>query len=335
MFHRKVFSGQITRANTADELRESCMGDFATDAFRRVRALPVSEQPAFPCVVDPEQGRTLYVPGLDPQELREAPFSNVYARREAKTVLLVPWEMGPINPRRSDRDPIYVFSPGRCGSTLLHKILVAARIGSVSEPDVGSALISRAYWKSRIKRPLVRWATRIYVRDLVNALGDDNGALVVKLRSQFCAAVHHLLAGARERRTIFMTRRFETWAQSVGQNFKVTPEFLVWEYRQSLACYAYLVQRTDCHLLRYEELQEEPHKHLATLAEFLGREISKEVIDQALSVNSQTGTSLENVSERRRTRWDAMRDATYERWKASGTPELHDEIFGSWRTDNG
>src|SRR5215831_19494303 len=114
MLHRKLFTGQITKANTADELRESRMGDFATEALRSVRLLPVSEQPAFPCVVDPEQARTLYVPGLDPQKLREAPFSNVYARREAKSVLLVPWEMGPINSRRSDHDPIYVFSPGRC-----------------------------------------------------------------------------------------------------------------------------------------------------------------------------------------------------------------------------
>jgi hypothetical protein len=92
-----------------------------------------------------------------------------------------------------------------------------------------------------------------------------------------------------------------------------------------------LVQRTDCHLLRYEELQEQPRKHLAELAEFLGRDISKEAIDEAMKANSQAGTSLERVSERKRARWDAMRDATYERWKSSGTAELHDEIFRSRR----
>jgi hypothetical protein len=96
------------------------------------------------------------VPNLDLQKLRQAPFSYLYARQEAKTVLLVPWEAGQINHPRAETDPIYLFSPGRCGSTLLHNILLAANISSVSEPDVGGALFSRFYRQYRVMRPLLK-----------------------------------------------------------------------------------------------------------------------------------------------------------------------------------
>lgn len=154
-------------------------------------------QPAYPCDIDVARARTVYVPNLDPQKLREAPFSYLYARREAKSVLLVPWEAGQINRPRALSDPIYVFSPGRCGSTLLHNILTTANVNSVSEPHVYDALLSRSYRENRFIRPLVRWATRIYVRDLVTALGDANGTLVAKLHGGCSWIYRELLDGSR------------------------------------------------------------------------------------------------------------------------------------------
>ncbi|HET7085330.1 MAG TPA: sulfotransferase domain-containing protein [Rhizomicrobium sp.] len=307
----------------------SSIHDFVTGPARPASLAALAQQPALPCVIDTARARTLYLPGLDAQKLREAPFVNLHARKEARLLLSVPWEAGPINRPRVETDPIYVFSPGRCGSTLLHKLLMAANIQSVSEPDIGGALISPAYQKYPLIRPVLRWATRIYARDLMSALGSNHEILVIKLRSQYCRVAPLLLKNAREKRTIFMTRGFESWAQSVARLFKVTPTYLVREYRRSLECYAYLRRRGNCHFLRYESLIEQPHREMAQLAGFLGREISVRAIEDAMAVGSQEGTRLDRVSERGLARWDAIKDETSRLWFSSGTAALCDQIIGA------
>jgi hypothetical protein len=324
MLGRKILAADIMRETAADATRSSSMADFPAGPFRT--AVNPRGQAAFPCLIDIARARTLYVPGLDAQRLREAPFANVYARTEAKSVLSVPWEAGPINRPSLKADPIYVFSSGRCGSTLLHNILTAAGVNGVSEPDIATALISPAYGKYPVLRPLLRWATRAYVRDLVSALGDNRGPLVVKLRSQFCRAAEPLLKGSRERRTIFMTRDFASWSRSVGQLFRVTPAYLIQEYRRSLKCYAYLRQTSHCHFLRYENLVADPQREMARLSQFLGHDITGHAVDAAMAVGSQKGTRLESVSEKGLARWQAMKDEVDRLWAASGTAEFYARI---------
>jgi len=317
---RKILAADILRETAADATRSSNLADFPTGPFRT--SSRQRDQAAFPCLIDIAHGRTLYVPGLDAQRLREAPFANVYARTEAKSVLSVPWEAGPINRPVVKADPLYVFSSGRCGSTLLHNILTAAGVNGVSEPDIATALISPVYDKRPLMRPLLRWATRTFVRDLASALGEGRGPLVVKLRSQFCRAAEPLLKGSCERRTIFMTRDFASWSRSVGQLFRVSPAYLIQEYRRSLKCYAYLRQVSHCHFLRYEDLVADPGQEMARLSEFLGHEITGHAIDEAMAEGSQKGTRLEKVSEKGVARWQAMKDEVDHLWMASGTAEF-------------
>jgi hypothetical protein len=331
MFDRQILEADIIRTNRAVQARPSRIIDFTVGAFRPVRGSIPAGRPAFPCVVDLARARTLYVPGLDPQKLRDAPFSYLYAKRQAKSVLLVPWEAGPINRPRVDIDPLYFFSSGRCGSTLLHNILIAAKIHSVSEPDVGGVFFSPIYQKYRLVRPLLRWVTQVYERDLVSALGSNTRGLVVKLRSQFCAVAQAMLERSRESRTIFMIRRFETWAQSVAQIVHATPDFLLREYHRALTCYAYLRRRGQCHLVCYEDLVARPHETVAMLAEFLGRDIPTDATDRAMSIGSQSGTGLDRVSPKGRAQWEAIRDKTYHQWKSSLTAEIYDQIIGNRR----
>jgi hypothetical protein len=328
MIHRRVFTADIVRERISDVTRASVLNDFATGPRRAVGR--ESLELAFPCIFDIPRARTLYALGLDTQELQQAPFANVHARIKARSILSVPWEAGPINRPRIEADPIYVFSSGRCGSTLLHNILLAAEIPGVSEPDVGAGLLSLAYWKYPPLRPVLRWATRTYVRDLMSALAGEDQTLVVKLRSQYCAAAPALLKKSRERRTIFMTRRFEDWAQSVGRMFQVTAASLLGEYCLSLNCYAYLRQHSDCHFLRYEDLVSQPHREMARLSEFLGREISAQAVDRAMSVGSQTGTRLERVTERGKARWDTMKDEVYRQWISSGSADHCSQILQAY-----
>lgn len=328
MMGRRILVGDITSPNVAGELRMSEMADFPMGPSRKMRSAPRELLPAFPCVIDVNRARTLYVAGLDAQRLREAPFCGVFAREEAKTVFLVPWEAGSINRPRATKDPIYLFSPGRCGSTLLHNIFVEAKINSISEPDIASALLSPSYAKYAAMRPLLHWVTRNFVRDMVSAVGSETTGLVAKLRSQFCIAAPALMNGSRERRTIFMTRRFEDWAPSVGRLFRVTPNYLVREYANALACCAYLLEHSDCHVLHYEDLLIRPHDAASALGSFLRQDISREAVDKAMSVAAHEGTRIERVTEQGRARWDSIRDDTFRLWKESGTVELAKQVLG-------
>ncbi len=331
MLKRKIWRAPVVAPDTAGQLRILTPDDFRVGIRHSIGIGFAPEMPVLPCVIDIPRARTIYVPDLDPQKVREEPFCYLFARSEAKWILSVPWEAGPINRPQVDCDPIYVFSCGRCGSTLLHRIFNAANIACVSEPDIGAALLSRVYRNHRALRPLLRWATQAYVRDLMSALGDGKGGLIVKLRSQFCSVARPLLNKSRERRSIFMIRQFEPWARSVSQSFRVGPGWLAGEYRRSLECYAYLRENTDCHFLCYEDFVEQPHQTMAALARFLGREIPDEAIDRALSVRSQAGTRLEQVSAAGKARWGAIRDETLRIWKSSGTSAFSDSIIGTLR----
>lgn len=325
MLHRRILVADVIQATAGGATHISSAHDFVTGPFRTAPAA-LAKQAPFPYIMDIARGRTLYVPGLDVQKLCEAPFANVYAKQQASQILSVPWEAGPIVRPRVDADPIYVFSSGRCGSTLLHNILLAARIPGISEPHIGGALISPAYGKYPLIRPLLRWATRSFVRDLMSVAGSNNGPLVVKLRSQFCGVSHLLLGKSRERRTIFMTRRFENWAPSVGRLFRVTPAYLVANYRQSITCYAYLRQHSDCHFLRYEDLIEQPYERMAELSAFLGRDIPRDAVAEAMRLGSQKGTGLERPSEQGLARWEAIKDDAHRLYADSGTADLYQQV---------
>src|SRR6185295_2073709 len=97
MLGRQCLTAEVDRNDAAAVIRMSKPGDFVLGPLRAVGRKSLDGQMAFPYVVDTANARTLYVRGLDAQQLREAPFVNIYARGNAKSILSVPWEAGSIN----------------------------------------------------------------------------------------------------------------------------------------------------------------------------------------------------------------------------------------------
>src|SRR4051812_17637492 len=126
MLGRSILVADVIQAIRPDRIGTLSKDDFVTSPFRAIRITSGMEMSAFPAVFDVARARTLYIPNLDAQRLREAPFANIYARKKAASLLSVPWEAGPVNRPSINKDPIYLFSTGRCGSTLLHNILNSA-----------------------------------------------------------------------------------------------------------------------------------------------------------------------------------------------------------------
>ena len=166
--------------------------------------------------------------------------------------------------------PVFLFSPGRCGSTLLSRVLFETGIPSVSEPDFYTQMASW-FW-SRPFNPLAaryRRAMWTMSADLSAALG---AVPVVKLRAE-CARAPELLVRQPAARTIVLFRRFESWSRSTTRVFGNGPGKTVRKYMNALCCYAWLTRHSRCLLVRYEDWLSDPRVAARAVGDFLLAEL--------------------------------------------------------------
>ena len=287
---RNILQARILAKHRADRISIAAPGDF-----RLGSAVPLDPETAarmrlLPYCLDFVRRRSLYVGGIDVREAQEAPFYYLHLRRNARAVVTFPWEQ-PMGKLDAKRVPVFLFSPGRCGSTLLSQILVAADIANVSEPDFYTQATSQL--ASSSFNPL-----RAGMRDAVLKMGSDlcaalsdRGPVVAKLRAESCRAPG-LLIDQREGRTLFMIRQFESWARSTGRTFRNGPRKMVAKYLTALTCYDYLRRNSDCHLILFEDLMADPNRCCIELGRFLQVEITPPALASAMKKDSQTGTPL-------------------------------------------
>jgi len=295
----------------------SSPGDFVLGPRE---ALPGAEG-LLPYCLDFVRRRSVYVGGVDPEGAQDAPFYYLYLRRHATRAVSVPWEAGSLT--RETRAPIFLFSPGRCGSTLLSALLSNAGIENVSEPDFYTqatmALPASPYNPFRTR---IAEAAAAMGRDLAGALG---ASPVVKLRAESCRAPA-LLVQPQERRTLFMTRGFETWARSNQRAFRNEAAKTVGKYLTALQGYAWLWTNSLCHVVRYEELTAEPQAAARALGAFLGRDISAAAVASTMKEDSQRGTPLEQGTRGDLPGWERRFDETMALWNSAKVRRLREGL---------
>ncbi len=247
---------------------------------------------------------------MDTAGVQSAPFYYLHLRQKAERLISVPIEHGRISRGTSRGDPVFLFSPGRCGSTMLSRVLAEARIASASEPDFYTQMAS-VFWSSPFNP-----ARAPFLRAMWN-MSDDlsatfGAAPVVKLRAE-CARAPELFVRTHGARTLVMFRRFEDWARSTAEVFGAGPGKAVRKYLAAMRCYARLSRISHCLVLRYEEWTGDTAAAAAGLATFLGVIIPPEAVRRAMSGNSQQGTPL---SGRSRPGWPAKFDAAMRLWQS-------------------
>jgi hypothetical protein len=294
----------VLRTRHASRISIASPGDFVL----RPSADDAHSRTLFPYCIDFLRSRVLYIADLDAEAVQGAPFYYLYLRRHARRVLSVPIAAG-----GEGDDPVFLFSPGRCGSTLLSHVLFEAGIASVSEPDFYTQVASW-FWSRRSNPLAARYRTAMWAmsRDLVAAVG---AAPVVKLRAE-CARAPELFVRNPAAPTLVMFRRFETWSRSTAQAFGASPAKAVQKYMTALKCFAWLRRHSRCLLVRYEDWLTDPAAAAAGLGNFLGRPISPEAVRRAVGSHSQAGTPLEH---RRRSDWEAKWRGALQLWS---TPRL-------------
>ncbi len=314
MSGRSLLAGAVQAARHTGRISISSPGDFRLATAAAPTRDDAAKEVLLPYCLDFVRRRSVYVGGVDVRGAQTAPFYYLYLRREAKRVVSVPWEAGALRPEAA-RAPVFLFSPGRCGSTLLSRILSAAGSANVSEPDFYTQATSAAC-ASRFNpfRGAVQRAIWNMGADLSMTL-DPAQSPVVKLRAESCRAPD-LLLQPKERRTIFLTRGFEGWARSNGKAFRNGARKSVGKYLRAATCHAWLQRNGDCHLLRYEDLSTDPLGATAALARFLDRPIAADAVLSTMKEDSQEGTPLRQGARPDLAGWEKRYDATLALWNS-------------------
>ena len=301
---RAVLYFPIVRARRTDRIAIACSNDFV-----RGSALDAPDELCglLPYCLDFVQARAIYVAGIDAGAASAAPFYYLHLRRNARSLVSVPIEHGRLGDG-AQAEPVFVFSPGRCGSTLLSRILNAAGIASPSEPDFYTQM-SSVLWSSPcnpLRAPYCRAMWNMSA-DLCAAVGN---APVIKLRAECCRAPG-LFVRAPQAKTIMMMRSFEDWAPSTARVFAPNPGKAVRKYLRAVRCHAWLAANSRCHTLVYQGLIGDTAATAAGLAHFLEAPVRTEALRAAMAVNAQKDTPLEGRSQ---PGWQAKFDGIMRLW---------------------
>lgn len=287
---RKILTAEIRGAGRTERISIASVSDFSLGKARTITRSDAAAQKLFPYCLDFVRRRAVYVGGVSANEAQAAPFYYLQLRRSARTAVMVPWEEVALRQDES-RAPILLFSPGRCGSTLVSRILYEARVANVSEADfytqATSQFLSSAF--NPFRRGM-RHAVLGMGRDLCASLS-SGGPVVVKLRAESCRAPG-LVIDPNERRALFVIREFESWARSTIHTFRNGPRKAVRKFLSALACRDFLQRHCECLSLRYEDLTIDPDRARRTLEHFLRVEIASSALVRAMNKDSQEGTPL-------------------------------------------
>ena len=250
-----------------------------------------------PYCLDLAEKQLIYAAGVDPIRAARATFHYLYLREQAWGFLQVPVERLPATLPAQPHIPALLFSPGRCGSTLLGKLLAAMGVVSISEPDIYSQAASHAFTHQGENiaadhqfAHLLAYAGHSL---LAPFLGQGASAFCFKLRSHANYAPGIIVSSfASKPKTIYLLRGFREWCESRQRAFLNPLDSNFNLYVRGLLAFRWLREHTDCLAIHYEELQEHGQEVARRVAAFLGLPPTSANLEHILNTDSQAGTGL-------------------------------------------
>jgi hypothetical protein len=290
---------EIKRKIKTCELSMVTLDDFTLQPRGMVHAGIIIERPQISLYcLDDERRQAVFVETPPEADLARHPFYYQAQYEHAERVLVVSYAvLSQLAAQIEDRvlNLILIYSVGRCGSTLISRVLGRLdRVQSLSEPDVYSQIAAmRPKNGSRDSEltQLIRSCTR-----LLNKTGaPQTSALALKFRS-FAIEIGDLFHTAFPRaKALFLYRNAETWASSAARAFHASP------VAATAAMWVSAMDRyLDLHAqgvpmlaVQYEALTAFPAPTLRTIFEYCDLPIEEvNATGRIFDEDSQEGTSL-------------------------------------------
>ncbi|MEM1111874.1 MAG: hypothetical protein AAGI11_08195 [Pseudomonadota bacterium] len=191
--------------------------------------------------------------------------------------------------------PVYVFSAGRSGSTLVSKLCNSVDFTSVSEPEIFFSLLSAASTTKHARgRALLRQVTHASTAMILSALEDQDA--VIKLQAQTSAIAPLLLQASPHASGVMLLREPISWASSAIRAFDWSPDYLVGlletTYRAITRCNELGRPLT---VVRYEDVSAQPAEFLKLMAKLRSLPVpdhSGDALAAAMLEDSQGDTDL-------------------------------------------
>lgn len=277
----------------------SAPGDFQVDAERDLPVFPTARAAAY--AANYPLRRLVFTALPKTRRLLEAPFFYQAQRAEALSLVSVPFDaLARLYPLEEAPRPLIVMSIGRCGSTLVNRMIGAAGLVAISEPDTfsqapglnGTRPEQQDAGQARQDAVAVLRATVHSVATWAESPADR---LALKLRTQANLAVAPILAAFPEARYVFVLRRRDPWVKSFATSFGHPGRDIAQILRRAVAALDALAQAgAELHIAWYEDICARPAEALAAL---LGpnRPLppgASEALAAVLEADSQKGSAI-------------------------------------------
>lgn len=218
---------QIERKIRNNPIWPVSLADFETSPAGSVAPSILMDEPTITLYsLDHANRRAIFVETPPEVDLSQAPFVYQWQYEHALRLFVAPYDLlddltGTIDNRGENL--IFIYSTGRCGSTLFSQVLnQAPAVISLSEPDVYTVLVGlrnpNGGYDPEISR-LIRALTLLLCKPMPAKQRPQWWA--IKFRAMAIELSHLLYDQFPQAKTVFMYRNAESWARSSASAFRL------------------------------------------------------------------------------------------------------------------
>jgi len=296
---KKFQFDSILKINSRKDFSQSKQLEYKDFEYETLN-LNLEANNATPYLFDLERNAFLYALNINNNEAARSPFHFQYLRDHVKEFGLIDFYKRYDYEYYDFNDPIFIFSSGRCGSTLLSKLISSFEILSISEPDFYNHLtIQYGHYRNESILLHTQKVIQIMTADLLEPFNTKNAVLKLSSNANFFPQL--ILSVCRKKpKVIFMLRNFIDWIKSRKKAFNTDIQIDFQDYLRALESFKFIKNNCEYCLITYEELVSHPKISIQKLADFLMvQEFNRERIDKIFLEDSQENTNLsrKNLNE--------------------------------------
>jgi hypothetical protein len=271
---------------------------LSTADFSPVARLDANPEGWIPYCADEHADQLICATGVDPHVIASRGLHYAQLRTVTRAIATLPAHLVPT----ADSLPIervYVFCPGRCGSTLLCQILRAAGLPAFAEPGFYLPFLRRARGQSTPVRQ--QMSQTIAQLEYLLLKPFDTAPVAVIKPHPYCSGDLDLFLGALPSgprpRTIALLRQIRPWSQSWSRFNQTDVTQDVEIYRYYITQLERLMDTTDCLLISYEELVAAPTQVVERIGRHVGVAVDTDAIGESLAMDAHTTDRVWTTSE--------------------------------------